>query len=162
VLVPASEGMSPGESYTFGTLSTRSPELRLEVFPTDLDRFVDFYVGLLRFELVADRRGESSPYVAVPRGAVRIGAARAWEPVNAAVRAVPHGVEMVFEVDDLQAERDAVVAAGVQLAADIVQRPWGLTESPGARGSSRRRRVVDESRRVASPLRIVEADLAPT
>jgi predicted enzyme related to lactoylglutathione lyase len=98
------------------------------VFPRDLDRFVDFYVRILRFELVADRRADASPYVAVRRGSVRIGAVPAWEPVNVATRACPHGVEIVLEVDDLRSERNAIVAAGVDVAEDIAERPWGLDD----------------------------------
>lgn len=31
-------------------------------------------------------------------------------------------------VDDVQAERDRLVAAGVELAEDLTDRPWGLTD----------------------------------
>jgi lactoylglutathione lyase len=104
------------------------PEVRFELFPADLDRFVDFYVRVLRFELASDRRDEETPYVYMRRGSIRIGAVKAWEEVDPRVRAVPHGVEVVIEVDDLQAERDAVVAAGHPLAEDISRRPWGLED----------------------------------
>lgn len=103
-------------------------EVRFELFPADLDRFVDFYVRVLRFELAADRRDEETPYVYVRRGGIRIGALEAWEEVDPQVRSVPHGVEVVIEVDDLRAERDAVVAAGHSLAEDICRRPWGLED----------------------------------
>jgi lactoylglutathione lyase len=103
-------------------------ELRVEVFPADLDRFVDFYVRVLRFELAEDRRAESSPYVEVRRGTVRVGAVRAWKPVDGTARAVPCGVELVLEVDDLAAERDAISAAGWPLASDITGQPWGLDD----------------------------------
>jgi predicted enzyme related to lactoylglutathione lyase len=104
------------------------PSLRVEVFPEDLDRFLDFYVGVLRFELTADRRDDPQPYVAIRRGSVRIGALQASETVDKSQRALPTGTELVIEVDDLAAERDAVVAAGYPLAADITDRPWGLTD----------------------------------
>jgi lactoylglutathione lyase len=104
------------------------PSLRLEVFPSDLGRFVDFYVRVLRFDLIADRRGTSAPYVSVRRGAVNIGATRAWQTVDASSRAVPAGAELVIEVDDLVAERDALVAADYPLAEDITERPWGLAD----------------------------------
>jgi lactoylglutathione lyase len=109
------------------TVSGR-PEVRFELFPADLNRFVDFYVRVLRFELVADRRQEETPYVYVRRGGIRIGALEAWEEVDPQVRSVPHGVEVVIEVDDLRAERDAVVAAGHPLAEDVSRRPWGLED----------------------------------
>jgi catechol 2,3-dioxygenase-like lactoylglutathione lyase family enzyme len=104
------------------------PTLRVELFPEDLERFVEFYVGVLRFELVTDRRDDAEPYVAVRRGSVRIGAARAWRAVDASQRALPAGAEFVIEVDDLAAERNAILAAGYLLDADITARPWGLTD----------------------------------
>ena len=49
--------------------------LRLEIFPADLNATVRFYVDLLGFTLVTDRRGDEQPYLALERDAVRIGAA---------------------------------------------------------------------------------------
>jgi lactoylglutathione lyase len=103
-------------------------DLRIELFPADLDRFLDFYVRVLRFSVDADERVEGRQYVSVRRGGVRIGAARAWAPVDEGARAVPQGVELVVEVDDLHAERDAVAAAGWPLAAEIERQPWGLDD----------------------------------
>ncbi len=103
-------------------------QVRFELFPSDLDRFVDFYVRVLRFEIAADRRDEVPQYVYLKRGSIRIGALKAWEHVDPSVRSVPHGVEIVIEVDDLQAERDAVVMADYPLAQDICRRPWGLED----------------------------------
>jgi uncharacterized glyoxalase superfamily protein PhnB len=37
-------------------------------------------------------------------------------------------VELVFEVDDVVAERDLVTAAGWPLAEKLQKRPWGLTD----------------------------------
>jgi catechol 2,3-dioxygenase-like lactoylglutathione lyase family enzyme len=104
------------------------PSLRVEVFPGDLDRFVDFYVGVLRFEVIADRRDHAEPYVAVQRGSVRIGALQAWEAVDKSHRALPAGTEFVIEVDDLAAERNAIVAVGYPLDTDITIRSWGLAD----------------------------------
>jgi uncharacterized glyoxalase superfamily protein PhnB len=67
--------------------------LRIELFPDDLDRFVNFYVDVLRFEIVEDQ-----------------------------------GTELVFDTDDVETERDAVVAAGWPLADDLQKRPWGVTD----------------------------------
>jgi hypothetical protein len=69
--------------------------LRIELFPADLDRFVDFYTRVLRFQIVADQRPEGGPYVALHRGSARIGAAKAWKPVDPQARAIPQGVELV-------------------------------------------------------------------
>jgi lactoylglutathione lyase len=104
------------------------PRLRIEVFPEDLDRFVDFYVNVLRFEVADDRRGGAHPYVSVRRGAIRIGATPAWQEVNRDLRSVPTGIELVIEVDDLIAERNAIIASGHSLAEDLTERPWGLSD----------------------------------
>lgn len=98
--------------------------LRLELFPHDLDRFVDFWTRVLRFEVVQRER----EYVYLRRGEARIGAVPAWMPVEPARRAVPQGAEIVIEVEDVRAERDRVVAAGWPLAADVEEQPWGLTD----------------------------------
>lgn len=102
--------------------------LRMELFPDDLDRFVDFYVGVLRFAIVDDRRENDQPYVAVQRGTIRIGAVPAWTRTDPSTRDLPQGTELVFETDDVEAERNAVVAAGWPLAAGLEKRPWGLTD----------------------------------
>jgi len=96
--------------------------LRVEVFPADVDTFVDFYTRVLRFELEADQR---PGYAAVVRGATRIGAARASEHVDPELRSVPRGTELVLEVDDLDSEHAAVVAADWPVASGIEKQPWG-------------------------------------
>jgi lactoylglutathione lyase len=101
---------------------------RFEIFPDDLDLTIDFYTRVLRFRLAADRRDEPIAYVFLQRGGVRIGAVRAEAPAARAVRLPPTGVELVLEVDDVRAERDAVTAAGWPLSADLQRRPWGLTD----------------------------------
>ena len=82
--------------------------LRFEIFPDDLDATVDFYTRVLRFRLIADRRDEPSAYVSLQRGSVRVGAARRAVPDARAARLPPAGVELVFEVDDVLAERDQI------------------------------------------------------
>ncbi|GAA8850548.1 hypothetical protein DUHN55_34370 [Helicobacter pylori] len=50
-------------------------------------------------------------------------------PRPAEHRHVPSGTEIVLVVvDDVQAERDRLVAAGIDLADDLTDRPWGLTD----------------------------------
>jgi predicted enzyme related to lactoylglutathione lyase len=102
--------------------------LRIEIFPDDLDAFVDFYTRVLAFDLVSDRRTTDHPYAAVARDGIRIGAAPAWTPVERAARAVPTGVEIVIEVDDVDAEHDRVVESGWPLESDLRTRPWSLTD----------------------------------
>ncbi|MGH3189552.1 MAG: VOC family protein [Streptosporangiaceae bacterium] len=102
--------------------------LRFEIFPDDLDATVDFYMRVLRFRLISDRRGQPDEYVALQRGSVRVGAARRMVPDARAARVPPAGVELVLEVDDVAAERDQVTAAGWPLAEDLQHRPWGLED----------------------------------
>lgn len=101
--------------------------LRIEVFPADLDPWCDFWSRVMGFTLVRDERRSTSPYVAVERGEVRIGAARRDDAVDPAARRPPTGTEMVLEVADVVAERDRV-AASWPLEEDLVRRPWGLTD----------------------------------
>jgi lactoylglutathione lyase len=102
--------------------------LRVELFPADLDAFADFYVRVLGFGIVDDRRQDDVPYLAVQRANVRIGAVRTWQAVDPAHRAVPTGAELVLEVDDITLERDRVIASGWPLASDLTLQPWGLSD----------------------------------
>ncbi len=102
--------------------------LRLEIFPADLNATVRFYVDLLGFTLVSDRRADEQPYLALERDAVRIGAAARPGQGNPAQRRPPTGVEIVLEVDYLHAERDRIRHAGWPIEEDIVRRPWGLQD----------------------------------
>jgi len=101
--------------------------LRLEIFPADLNATVRFYVDLLGFALVTDRRTDVPAYLAMARGDVRIGAV-AVPGGSAANRRPPTGVEIVLEVDYLHAERDRIKLAGWPIDEDIVRRPWGLQD----------------------------------
>jgi lactoylglutathione lyase len=103
-------------------------ELRVELFVADLDVFADFYTRVLGFAISDDRRHEEPPYVAVRRDMVRIGAVRAWAPVDRSARVLPAGTELVLEADDVAAERDRVVAQRWPLEAGLQARPWGLTD----------------------------------
>jgi len=111
-----------------GTDAAQGMTLRIEVFPDDLDAFVKFYTEVLGFTLTVDQRDTGYPYAAVEHGKVRIGAARAWEQVDGKARALPAGVEIVLEVDDVTAFRDRVQAASYPLEQDLQHRPWGLTD----------------------------------
>jgi predicted enzyme related to lactoylglutathione lyase len=104
---------------------TEGMTLRVEIFPADVDAFVDFYTRVLRFELDVDQR---PGYAAVVRGATRIGAARASEHVDPGVRAVPCGAELVLEVDDVAGEYASVLSADWPVAAGIEKQPWGLRD----------------------------------
>ncbi|NUR63133.1 MAG: glyoxalase/bleomycin resistance/extradiol dioxygenase family protein [Catenulispora sp.] len=100
----------------------------MEIFPDDLDAFVRFYTEGLGFTLTADQRDADAPYAAVEHGSVRIGAARASAPVERAARAVPTGVEIVLEVDDVAEAHRRVRATGYPIEQDLARRSWGLTD----------------------------------
>jgi catechol 2,3-dioxygenase-like lactoylglutathione lyase family enzyme len=102
--------------------------LRCEVFPADLDATVRFYVEVLGFQVVGDQRDVDSRYVALRRGAVRVGAALGPAVPDRGQRRPPAGVELVLEVDDLDAERARVAAAGWPVTEDLAMRPWGLRD----------------------------------
>ena len=102
-------------------------DLRIEIFPDDLDRAVDFYVRVLGFSLVRDERNVEWGYVALELGRVRVGAA--WRSsVDPAPRRPPVGVELVLETDDLDAARRRVVDEGWPVDDDVQAQPWGLRD----------------------------------
>ena len=102
--------------------------LRCEIFPSDLDATVDFYVQVLAFRVVRDERTADRPYVALERGDVRLGAAKGSEVLDRQPRRPPTGVELVLEVDDLEADRERVGQAGWPVVEEITERPWGLSD----------------------------------
>ena len=105
-----------------------SMRLRIEIFPADLDATVAFYVEVLRFTLDRDERATPHPYVSLRRGGALIGAAARPKVVDQAQRRPPTGVELVLEVEDVDAERACVEQAGWPLVEDLTDRPWGLRD----------------------------------
>ena len=107
--------------------------LRIEVFSADLAATADFYARVLGFTVVRDERAAASPYLALARdavlvGAVLVGAAARPAVADPAARRPPTGVELVLEVDDLAAERARVADAGWPVLAEVARRPWGLRD----------------------------------
>jgi predicted enzyme related to lactoylglutathione lyase len=102
--------------------------VRFEIFTADLDPLVAFYTQVLDFALVREERAAPVGYVALERDAVRIGAAYRGEPIDPSARHPPTGIEVVLEVDDLQAEHDRVVAHGWPIEEPLQDRPWGLAD----------------------------------
>lgn len=98
--------------------------LRIEIFPADIDASVEWW-SALGFEVLG--RKDDPPYASLGRDDVRLGMVQSpWRPAEH--RAVPSGTEIVLAVDDVRAERDRVVAAGIELAEDLQEREWGLTD----------------------------------
>jgi catechol 2,3-dioxygenase-like lactoylglutathione lyase family enzyme len=102
-------------------------DLRIEIFPDDLDVTVDFYTRVLGFQLVRDERTQVSPYVSLTLGRVRLGAAR--RPlVQRTMRRPPVGVELVIEVEDLDDAMARVQAAEWPVDEALTTQPWGLRD----------------------------------
>lgn len=99
--------------------------LRLEVFPSDIERSIAFYERL-GFTLIGRKAGPPR-YAWLRLGAVRLGLAER-DHVEAWLRMPPAGTEIVVEVDDIVICRDRFLAAGVTLLEDLVRREWGLTD----------------------------------
>lgn len=107
--------------------------VRFEVFPSDLDRCIKFYTEVLRFTL---RRHEpASNYAYMQRDAIFIGAVETKssdfpneEGPQLQYRIWPTGVEIVFEVDNLDEERQWVMGKSWLLDEDIKMQPWGLRD----------------------------------
>ena len=106
---------------------TAPMSLRIELFPADLDRTIAFYVDVLAFTLVADRRDDARPYAALVRGEVRLGAAQSWATVEPVTRELPAGTEIVLEVDDVVAEEARVRVTGWPIDEPLTRAHWGLT-----------------------------------
>ena len=102
--------------------------MRIKIFTADLEALVAFYTQVLDFTLIRDERDAPVGYVALERGAVRIGAAYRGDPVDTTARHPPTGIELVLEVDDLSAEHDRVTAHGWPIEEPLTDRPWGLTD----------------------------------
>ncbi|KIW98426.1 uncharacterized protein Z519_00086 [Cladophialophora bantiana CBS 173.52] len=102
--------------------------LRIEIFPSNLQRMIDFYSNILNFSLIK-RDGD---YAYLGRDAIFIGAIETRSPESLeqkeSYRRPNKGVEIVIEVDDLEKERNIIVAKGWRLDADIQRQPWGLKD----------------------------------
>jgi lactoylglutathione lyase len=102
--------------------------LRIEIFSADLAATADFYRRVLGFTVLRDERTSPSPYLALGRDDVRVGAAERAEAVDRSARRPPTGVELVLEVDDVDVERIRVADAGWPVQDEVTRRPWGLRD----------------------------------
>jgi catechol 2,3-dioxygenase-like lactoylglutathione lyase family enzyme len=109
---------------------TMPASLRVEIFPSNMQRCINFYTRVLRFTLLQDE----GTYAYLQRDSIFIGAVAGVPPhvpgksVDTAHRRPPCGVELVIEVDALQEERDRVRVElakleGRGLEEDLVDRP---------------------------------------
>ena len=105
--------------------------VRVEIFPADLEKCIAFYTDILRFTLLGRKNG----YAYFQRDSIFIGADQSnfelgeLQRANLSSRKPPTGVEILIEVDDLEAERSwVVVEKGWTLDADIKLQYWGLRD----------------------------------
>jgi lactoylglutathione lyase len=111
-----------------GTIAGMGASLRCEIFPSDLDRTLRFYLEVLAFHVLRDQRDADPPYLALMRGDVHVGAVRRPPLSEPGVRRPPAGVELVLEVDDLENEHARIWATGWPLAEDLTWQPWCLRD----------------------------------
>jgi lactoylglutathione lyase len=102
--------------------------MRFEIFPADLNATAAFYTTVLGFELTRDERDADRQYLALKRDGVQVGAAARPEVLDRHCRRPPTGVELVFEVDDVDSVFEHVRVAGWPTEEELVERPWGLRD----------------------------------
>ena len=99
--------------------------MRIEIFPNNLDKCIEFYTKTFNFKLVK-REGT---YAFMRRDDIFIGAIEYANQMSLSDYLRPmKWVEIVIEVDDLIAERDRVVSMGVELEDDVRMQSWGLED----------------------------------
>ena len=104
---------------------------RFELFVDNLPASIDFYQRVLGFTVGAQHSDKFTP---ITNGDVRIGlnlrsALRADHPIQAVEgERLGRGIEIVLEVDDVTALYEHVLSEHWPLAAELRQRPWGLTD----------------------------------
>ena len=105
--------------------------LRLELLVRELGPSIEFYVRVLGFEQEAERPGGYTP---LARGSARIALNRhsdldASDPIRLGAHdKAGRGVELVLEVDDVEALHRHVVAPQWPRTAELERQPWGLTD----------------------------------
>ena len=118
-----------GKAYVIARRLTDT--FRLELFVDDLAPAVDFYCRVLGFRKLAQPPGGYTP---LERDAVRLALnLRAELPADHPIQRGAHervggGVELVLEVDDIDARHRHVVGQGWPLSAPLTRRPWRLTD----------------------------------
>ncbi|MFE9748651.1 VOC family protein [Saccharothrix saharensis] len=102
--------------------------LRFEVFPQDLDTTVKFYTDVLGFTAERYEPDGPHPYASLVRDEVCVGVSPRPQAVPAEHRRPPVGVELVFEVDDVEVEARRIETSGWPIEEELQHRPWGLRD----------------------------------
>jgi len=104
-------------------------EMRMVLTVPDFDEAVAFYRDALGFEQIADWSGEDGRVILLDAGkaTIELFDERQAESVDRieAGRRVSGPVRLAFEVTDLDATVERIVAAGAESVADPVVPPWG-------------------------------------
>jgi lactoylglutathione lyase len=104
---------------------------RLELFVTDLSASADFYRRVLKFR-IGERAADG--YTPMTNGQVQLSlnlhsALPDDHPVKAGTQERPgRGIEIVLEVDDIDALYEHVVAQKWPLSSELKRQPWGKTD----------------------------------
>ncbi len=106
--------------------------VRFELFVREMEAAVAFYIRVLGFDLIREEPGYSS----LRRGEVFLGlgpisklpAEGGYFTRDIAERQLGLGVEIVLEVDDLDAYHARVLASEYQISEPLRERPWGLRD----------------------------------
>jgi lactoylglutathione lyase len=107
-------------------------KVRFELFVREMGVAVGFYTGVMGFELLREEPGYSS----LRRGEVILGlgsisklpAEGGYFTRDIAEHRRGLGVEIVLEVDDLDAYHARVLASGYPISEPLQERPWGLRD----------------------------------
>jgi catechol 2,3-dioxygenase-like lactoylglutathione lyase family enzyme len=105
----------------------RGATLRLELFTSDLRASLEFYERVLGFEKEAERPGGYAP---LSKGSARIALNLRSDlhedhPIQLAAHERPgRGVEIVLEVDDVEAMYQHVVSQNWPRSAELRRQPW--------------------------------------
>ena len=107
--------------------------VRLELFVQDMDRAIDFYTRILRFTVLRRERH----YASLQNGSFILGLGSIDKlpfhgdyyfirPKLSSDRGM--GVEIVLEVDDVQAAYRYVQSSGYRINEPLQKQEWGLTD----------------------------------
>jgi len=104
---------------------------KLELFVTDLMRSIDFYQRVLGFEMAASHPDGYTPMSLGPVNIAlnRLDGLPEDHPIQkTADERLGRGVELVLEVDDVNAVLQRIASLGWPLSGRLQQQPWGLTD----------------------------------
>ncbi|RPG30406.1 VOC family protein [Flagellimonas sp.] len=120
-------------SYSCNSRNDDFTTLRLELFTSDMQKSVDFYTGILGFQM--EGKKINSAYQPVKRDNVILGIGPIGK-LGDDHHFKPHlkhmqkgyGVEIVLEVDDIRSVYEQVKASGYPIHDSLKTQPWGLTD----------------------------------